>query len=70
MAIEVTVKKWGNSLGLVLPKEFVEERHLRDNEHVLVEVVKEADLSKHFGRLKRTMTGQDFKNMIRKGWSE
>ena len=68
MAIEVTVKRWGNSMGVVLPKQIVEEGKLRENERILIEVVKEADLSKLFGSLKRKMSGQEFKDMVKEGW--
>ena len=68
MAIEVAVKKWGNSIGILLPNEMVEKERLKVNERVLIEVVKKADLSKLFGSLKRKMPGQKFKDMVRKGW--
>ena len=68
MAIEVTVKRWGYSMGVVLPKQIVEEGKLRENERILIEVVKEADLSKLFGSLKRKMSGQEFKDMVKEGW--
>jgi len=68
MATEVVVRKWGNSLGVVFPKELVKEKKVRVNEKIIVEVVKEADLSDIFGTLKRKMSGQQFKDMVRKGW--
>ena len=69
MAVETTVKKWGNSLGVVFPKEFAAKNQLKVNEKVLVEVVKEADIQKLFGRLERKVSGQEFKDMVRKGWA-
>ncbi|MDP3765397.1 MAG: AbrB/MazE/SpoVT family DNA-binding domain-containing protein [Nanoarchaeota archaeon] len=68
MATEVTVKKWGNSVGVLLPKEFVEIQGLKEKDKVLIEIVKEANLTKIFGSLKRKMSGQDFKDMVREGW--
>jgi len=70
MATEVLIRKWGNSIGVVLPKEFVKDNGLKENEKVLIDVVKEADLTKLFGSLKRKMSGQAFKDMVRKGWGE
>jgi len=70
MATEVLIRKWGNSIGVVLPKEFVKDNGLKENEKVLIDVVKEADLTKLFGSLKRKMSGQAFKDMVRKGWDE
>lgn len=68
MAIEVVVKKWGNSVGVILPKELVERESLKENEKVLLEVVKEANLERIFGSLKRKMPGQEFKDMVRECW--
>ena len=68
MATEVNVRKWGNSMGIVLPKELVEEKGIKEDDKVLIELAKKADLSKLFGSLKRKMSGQDFKDMVRKGW--
>ncbi len=69
MATKVMIRKWGSSVGVVFPKELVEKKHLKVNEKVIVEVVREADLKDLFGSLKRKMTGQEFKDMVRKGWS-
>ena len=68
MAIEVVVKKWGNSVGVILPKELVERESIKENEKVLLEVVKEANLKRIFGSLKRKMSGQEFKDMVKEGW--
>ena len=69
MAVEVTIKKWGNSKGAIFPKEFLEKQGIKENDRIFVEVVKKVDLSKVFGSLKGTkMTGQQFKDMVRKGW--
>lgn len=68
MAEEVVIKRWGNSYGIVLPKEIMKKKHLKENEKVLVEVVKEANIQRLFGSLKRKMSGQEFKDMVRKGW--
>ncbi len=68
MPAEITLKKWGNSVGAVLPKEFVESQGLKENDKVIIDIVKKADLTKIFGSLKREMSGQEFKDMVRKGW--
>jgi len=70
MAIEVVLKKWGNSIGVILPKDMVNKGKFKENEKVLIEVVKEADLTPLFGTLKRKMSGQEFKDMVRRGWKE
>lgn len=68
MATEVNVRKWGNSMGIVLPKELVAEKGIKEDDKVVIELAKKADLNNLFGSLKREMSGQDFKNMVRKGW--
>ncbi len=68
MITEAVVRRWGNSVGVVFPKEFVKEKKLKVNEKVLINVVKEANLEKLFGSLKRKMSGQEFKDMVREGW--
>ncbi len=68
MAVLITIKKWGNSLGAVLPSELVEEQHLKENQKVLIEVVNKADLTEMFGSLKSKVPAQKFKDMVRAGW--
>jgi len=68
MAIDATIRKWGNSFGILLPKEFVERQGFCENEVISVQVVKKADLSRTFGIIHRKATGQGFKEMVRKGW--
>jgi antitoxin component of MazEF toxin-antitoxin module len=70
MATELVIKKIGNSFGVIFPKRLMEEKRLKTNETVVIEVVKKADLRKAFGSLKeRKMSGQEFKDLVRKGWN-
>lgn len=69
MAVEVVVKKLGNSMGAIFPKSLVEEKHLQVNKKILVEVIKEANLERVFGSLKRKFSGQRFKDLVREGWA-
>jgi antitoxin component of MazEF toxin-antitoxin module len=69
MAIEVKLKKWGNSMAVIVPNIIIEKKGLKENDTILIEVVKEADLSGVFGMIKkRKMSGQEAKDMARKGW--
>jgi len=70
MAIQVRVKRWGSSMGIILPKIVVEKENLRENDKIFVNVVKEADMKGLFGSLKRKISGQEFKDEIRKGWEK
>ena len=70
MATEVKVKQIGNSLGIILPNDFVKSKQIKKDEKVLIEVVKEADLRPLYGLLKTKESGQHFKDMVRKGWEQ
>jgi len=72
MAIEVKLKRWGNSMAVIVPNKIIEEKHLKENDSIIIEVVKKADLSEVFGSIKekdRKMSGQQMKDMVRKGWN-
>ena len=68
MNIQTTVKKWGNSVGIILPKEIVEMEKIKVNEKILINIIRKADLTNIFGSLKTSISGQEFKDMVRKGW--
>jgi len=69
MAIEVKVKRWGNSMGVILPKGLVDKQRLHEDDTIVIQVFKKADLRKLFGSLKHVkMSGQAFKDMVREGW--
>ncbi len=69
MAFEAVVRKWGNSVGIVFPKEYVKSRNLKVNQKIVVEVTKEADLSRVFGTLKSKQSAQKLKDIAREGWN-
>ncbi len=47
------IKKWGNSLGLIIPKEEVNRLNLKDSQEVIVKIEKkENPLGELFGTLK------------------
>ena len=68
MAVELLVKKWGNSLGVIFPKGLVEKNHFKLNKVVLVEIIKKGDISNLLGIVKRKKSGQEFKDLVREGW--
>lgn len=68
MAIEVETRKWGNSIAIILPSEFVKERNIKPKERFLIEPMKIFDAHKVAGMLKRTTTGQKFKDEMRRAW--
>lgn len=44
MAIEVTTKQWGNSIGVVIPFEIVERLQIKPEERVVIEVEKKTNV--------------------------
>jgi len=61
------LKRWGNSFGVVVPKEIVEKEGLKEGEEVEISVRKASDIKQLFGKY-------PFKNLqlqkerMRKGW--
>ena len=53
MAIEVETKKWGNSIGVVIPSEMIERLKIRPKERIIIEVSKQENVLKElFGAVK------------------
>lgn len=66
---ETVMRKWGNSLGITLPKEIVESQHLKEHQKIKILVLQEnAHLSKIFGLAKGKWkkSAQQIKDDIRK----
>lgn len=66
--VQTITRKWGNSLGLAIPKEVVEAEHLGENQRVIVEIKKVADVRKLRGLLKFKESAQRIKEKMRAGW--
>ena len=67
MGVAVTVRKWGNSLGIILPKDYLTQRHIKEDDEIIVEAFKPADLSDIFGSRKLKISGQKLKDLVREG---
>ena len=51
--ITTTMRKWGNSLGMIIPKEEVEQFKLHKNQQVVIKIVQtENPLKELFGAFK------------------
>lgn len=70
MGSQAQLKKWGNSLAIIIPKDEIREKNLSENDRVKIEISKEADFSDVFGTLKTKTTGQEFKDEVKKGWDK
>ncbi len=66
--IETITRKWGNSLGITLPKEIVEKEHLHENQRIIIEIKTGADMTKLRGLVHFKKSAQEIKNEMREGW--
>lgn len=68
--IETKVKKWGNSLGIIIPSNTIEARNIKENDNVKVLILKDSRkvLRETFGigKGKIRKTGQEFKDESRR----
>jgi bifunctional DNA-binding transcriptional regulator/antitoxin component of YhaV-PrlF toxin-antitoxin module len=69
MEAEVTAKKWGNSFGIVIPKEIVRAENIKENEKLVVDI-KKRQLGREFIGLLSDWQGdpQKLKDEARRGW--
>ena len=61
------LKRWGNSYGVVVPKEVVEKEGLKEGEEVEITVRKASDIKHLFGKY-QFKDLQFQKEEMRKGW--
>ena len=71
--LETVVKprKWGNSLGITIPKEIVEEENITLKDELVVDIRKKGDITgirELFGKFKFKKSAQQIKDEMRKGW--
>lgn len=64
--ITTKTRKWGNSLGVRIPKEVVEEMRLKENQEVVLDIKpKENPLKELFGSGKLSKSTEDVLKEIR-----
>ena len=69
METEVKTRKWGSSIGVVLPKELVDEIGIKPNEIIKIDIKKGIKAKEVFGLLKDwKRPTQEIKDEARKGW--
>ncbi len=67
MAIRTVVRKWGNSLGIVIPREEASREGIKENDEVEVVVRKATNIRQLFGKYKFKDV-QAVKEELREGW--
>ncbi len=69
MAIQTRLRRWGNSLGIIIPGDVVQEKGLSEGEEIIIEISKKNTLQELFGSLpKWKINSQKIKNILRKEW--
>ena len=70
MEIKTIAKRWGSSIGIILPKAVIEARKIRENDEVIIEIKKKTLAGEMFGKYPRWSgkSAQEIKDEMRKGW--
>ncbi len=67
MISRTKVKKWGNSLGVILPKDVAEKEGLKEGEEIEISIRKSSDIKHLFGKYPfKDLKLQ--KEKMRQGW--
>lgn len=65
---ETVTRKWGNSLGIAIPREIIEKAHIKPNKELKIFIPeKNINLSKVFGTLDIKEPTQKILEKIREG---
>lgn len=70
MEVKVRAKKWGSSIGVIIPKEIVDARKIKENDEITIEIKKDKPKAGElFGLLADWKTPtQQIKDEMRRGW--
>ena len=71
MRFETKAKRWGSSLGIILPKSIVEKQRIKEKDKVSVEI-KNGHLVKEFFGIARgwKKSTQQIKDEMQAGWKD
>ncbi len=71
MEFRTKLKRWGNSFGIVVPREIMVRENLKPGEEVMFELRKKILVKNAFGLLKKwKINAQDVKDELRKEWTK
>lgn len=69
--IKAKLKKWGSSIGIIVPKELVARERLKAGEEVLLDIRKKITIKEIFGSLGNwKIDPQKIKDELRKEWNK
>jgi len=66
--IKGKLKKWGNSMGIIIPKEIIEQEKLKENQEVELLMLRDSKkvLKEMWGSLKTGRSAQEIKDELRR----
>ncbi len=67
MSIRAILKKWGNSYGVVIPKDEAARRGIKENDEIIIIIRKAVNLKDLFGKYKLGDI-QRLKDELREEW--
>ena len=70
MKVSARIRKIGNSLGIIIPREEVDMGKIKEGDLVEVEVLRRINLKEMFGSMKFRKTAQELKDEMRSEWGE
>ncbi|MBI2667953.1 AbrB/MazE/SpoVT family DNA-binding domain-containing protein [Candidatus Woesearchaeota archaeon] len=71
MESKARVKEWGNSLGIIIPREVAKKENLKPDDEVIIEIIKKRKIKDIFGSLKEwKIDSQKMKDELRKDWNK
>ncbi|MBI4146361.1 hypothetical protein HY489_03420 [Candidatus Woesearchaeota archaeon] len=68
--VQCTTKKWGSSIGIVIPSDVVKKEHIKPNEQISI-LIRRVPLAKELwgiGLVRDKRSTQEIKDELRKGW--
>lgn len=68
--LRAEVRKWGHSLGIIIPGNLTKKLNLKEHETVELQVKKLGEFSSLFGSLKFREPTQKIKKELKEGWKE
>jgi len=70
MKVSARVRRIGNSLGIIIPREEVDMDNIKEGDLVEVEVLRCINVKEMFGSVKFRKTAQELKDEMRREWGE
>lgn len=68
MEIIVKPRKWGNSIGITIPKEILDIKNITLKDKLRINIEKDQDIHSIRGLIKFKKSAQQLKDEMREGW--